>query len=216
MLQVTEKMIYRQLSGSYVSYLTAELIAGGIIGFCAIFCGTQLSWLNLLTIIALAALLVCLVLIGITAFRLARMKRHPVFERYGAAPMLAAFINDGLQHPRYLSRTSKPFGTLITDQFIVSGVEMFSYMELKDIQWIQPSYMPKVHVISASDPLTLAGSVVMNRAADHYVDSHGGTNDFLTLEDAAGMKRMYGIPRGDMERVLAILREAAPHIRGIG
>ncbi len=213
MQKVSEKLIYQQLQSSNCSYLTAELIAGGIVGFCAIFCTTQLGLMHLFSLIGMAALLFCVFLIGRSLLRLAKMRQHPVFERYGAAPLLAAMINEGLEHPLYLTRHAKPFGTLITERFIVSGMELFSYMEFRDIQVIQVTNFPNIHMYSVGDPVSFAASAGLNIAADRYVETHGGNSDYLILEDAAGMKRMYAIYHGDMERVLHLLREAAPHIK---
>ncbi|MBQ8927198.1 MAG: hypothetical protein IJV58_02985 [Oscillospiraceae bacterium] len=210
MPKVTEKLIYQQLRRSSGSYLTAELIAGGIVGFCTVFCGTQLGWLHPFSLVGAAALLFCLVLIGRSLIRLVRTRRHPVFERYGAAPLLAELINEGLAHPLYLTYHGKPFGTLITDTFIVSGMELFSYMELRDIQTIQAASLPNMRMYAGPDPVSFAASAALNAAADRYVE---GNPDYLILRDAAGMKRMYAVHQGDLERVVRLLQQAAPHIR---
>ena len=56
---ITEETIYKQLSGSAAGAIAAVLIGGVIVGGCAVFCGTQLGWTNLLTVILLVLLALC-------------------------------------------------------------------------------------------------------------------------------------------------------------
>lgn len=224
MTEISAKTFYKQLTGDYAGGMTAVTIATGIVGFCAIFCGTQLGWTHLFTIIGLIALAFCIGLLIFFIVKTVRMKQHPVFRRYGSAPILAEKIIDGMQHPRYFvssSDPSVPFSTLMTNEFIVSGLELVSYTELKDIRSVQPAYLPETRTrfVNASSPAALAGSLAANYAADRYIESKNrnanssASFDYLIMEDTNGKKHRYGVRRMDMEAMLNLLREIAPHIQ---
>lgn len=220
MTEITEKTFYKQLGGSAAGAMTATGIGLAIVAFCAIFCGTQLGWTNFLTIIFLIALAGCIGLMIFFIVKAARMKQHPVFQRYGSAAFLAGKINDGLMHPRYIAHTlvdNLPFATLLTNDFIVNGVELVSYTELKDIRSVQPTFIPRVHRVVVGDPLMTAASVAANYAGDKYLESKGVNSetqfDYLMMECADGKKRQFGVQHKDLEAVLNLLQEIAPHIR---
>lgn len=220
MTEISAKTFYKQLTGSYAGAITAVVIAAAIVGFCAVFCGTQLGWTHLFTIIALVLLVACIGLLIFFVVKTATMKKHPVFRRYGDAATLAAKISDGLQHPRYFASSSdpsQPFATLMTNEFIVSGGALVSYMELKDIRKIQPTYIPQTRRIAVGNAGALAGSLIANAATDRYMESRGINSqtqfDYLIMEDSAGKKRMYGVRHMDMEAMLDLLAEIAPHVQ---
>lgn len=218
--KITEKTFYKQLSGSAAGAITAVCIGSAIVGFCAGFCGTQLGWDNLLTIILLALLGLCGLLLIWFIFKIVRMKSHRVFKRYGSAAQLAARINEGLKDPRYFARgffDNAPFATLLTDDFIVSGIELVSYMELKDLRRVHAGAFATIHTIVVGDPILTAGSLAANRIGDRYMESKGINSqtqfDMLIFEDTEGKEHRYGVHHKDMEEVLITLSQIAPHIQ---
>ena len=117
MQTVTEKTFYKQLSGSMAGAIVAAGIGGAVLGFCAVFCGTQLGWKNILTIVFLAALALCVLLLLWFVVKAFRVKHHRAFKRYGNAALLAMKINEGMQNPCYLAddmNPNTPFATLMT------------------------------------------------------------------------------------------------------
>ena len=217
---ITEKTFYKQLAGSSAGAITAVCIAAGIVGFCAVFCGTQLGWSSLLTVILLVVLGLCGVLLLWFIIKAIRMKKHRVFSIYGDARQLAAKINKGMQDPVYFAKGfggSAPFATLITDEFIVSGSELVSYMELNDLTAVHTGEFGPAHVYYIGDPLMTAGSVAANRIGDRYLESKGVNSqtkfDLLIFEDRNGKEHRYGVHHQDMESVLGMLQKVAPHIQ---
>jgi hypothetical protein len=222
MMEVTEKTFYKQLGGSAAGAMVATGIGLAIVAFCGIFCGTQLGWAHLLTIVFLILTAGCIGLFIFFIVKAAHMKQHPTFQRYGSAAFLAGKINDGLMHPRYIAQTladNVPFATLLTNDFIVNGVELVSYTELKDIRSVQPTFIPRVHRVVIGDPLMTAASLAANYAGDKYLESKGVNSetqfDYLMMECADGKKWQYGVQHKDLEAVLNLLQEIAPHIRFI-
>ena len=121
---------------------------------------------------------------------------------------------------RYIAQTladNVPFATLLTNDFIVNGVELVSYTELKDIRSVQPTFIPRVHRVVIGDPLMTAASLAANYAGDKYLESKGVNSetqfDYLMMECADGKKRQFGVQHKDLEAVLNLLQEIAPHIR---
>ncbi|MBR4554729.1 MAG: hypothetical protein IKO27_03950 [Ruminococcus sp.] len=217
---VTEKTFYKQLAGSSAGAIAATCIGGAIVGFCAVFCGTQLGWSSMLTIILLAVLGLCGVLLLWFIIKAIRMKKHRVFGIYGNAGLLAARINKGMEDPVYFARSinsNAPFATLITDEFIVSGVELVSFMELNDLVTVHTGEFRPVHTYYVGDSLMTAGSVAANRIGDRYLESKGINSqtkfDLLIFEDRNGRQHSYGVHHQDMENVLGMLQQIAPHIQ---
>lgn len=220
MTLITEKTFYKQLTGSAAGAITATVIGAVIVGFCAIFCGTQLGWTHLFTIIGLIALAFCIGLLLYFIIKAANMKKHPVFQRYGSAALLAEKINDGLQHPRYFAQgfdNNLPFATLMTNEFIVSGVELTGYMELKDLRTAQPAEFRDTRTIVVGNPVMTAGSLAANYATDRIMESKGINSqtkfDTVTMKDSDGKLHNYGVRHADMEAFLNLLQEVAPHIQ---
>ncbi|MBR6044012.1 MAG: hypothetical protein IKP47_00105 [Ruminococcus sp.] len=217
---VTEKTFYKQLAGSTAGAITAVCVAGGIVGFCAVFCGTQLGWDSVLTMILLVLLGLCGALLIWFIVKLIRMKNHRVFSIYGDARELAEKINKGMQDPVYFARgfdSSAPFATLITDEFIVSGLELVSYMELNDLVTVHTGEIRHVNIYRVGDPIMTVGSVAANRIGDRYLESKGVNSqtkfDMLIFEDRNGKQHTYGVQHQDMENVLVKLQQIAPHIQ---
>lgn len=218
--EVTEKTFYKQLAGSSAGAIVSVCIGGAVVGFCAVFCGTQLGWKNILTVVFLSALVLCAFLLIFFIVKAARMKQHRVFKRYGSAAMLAAKINEGLKDPRYFAKgffDNAPFVTLLTDTFIVSGLELVSYMELKDLQKVHAGAFATRHTVVVGDPLLTAGSIAANCIGDRYLESKGINSqtqfDMLIFEDASGKEHRYSVHHQDMEAVIDTLEQIAPHIR---
>ena len=218
--QVTEKNFYKQLSGDYAGALVCVGVGLIIVAFCAVFCGTQLGWTNLLTIILLIALAGCLGLLIMFIVKFARVKSHPTFKRYGSAASLAARINAGLQNPRYFTKATAPgaaFGTLMTSDFIVSGLELINFLELKDAVSISRVNFPEAHRIVIGNPILTAASVAANYAADKYVESQRAAgnmqHDMAMIKDTNGKSHSFGIRSVDLEAFLKLLHEIAPHIK---
>ncbi|NLT08682.1 MAG: hypothetical protein GXY08_04185 [Ruminococcus sp.] len=217
---ITEKTFYSQLSGSAAGAITATLIGAAIVGGSAFFCGTQLGWTNLLSVILLVLTALCIALLIWFIIKAVRVKHHPVFQRYGNAAILAMKINNGMRNPRYLAKPlmgNAPFATLLTDEFIVSGTELVSYMELKDLCSVKAGAFGQYHRIVVGDPLLTAGSLAANKMGDKYLESKGINSqtqfDLLIMKDNAGKQHNYSVQHKDMENVLATLRQIAPHIR---
>lgn len=220
MTTITAKTITKQLTGSYAGGLAAALIAAAIVGGSAVFCGTQLGWKNLLTIILLAASAFCVLLVLILMGKMAAVKSHPTFRKYGSPDELARRINQGLSSPRYLAKAlmgNAPFATLITEDFIVSGVELTSFMELKDIVTVKAAGFSNYHRIVVGDPMLTAASAAANKLGDRYLESRGVNSqtqfDQLIMKDTNGREHYYGVQHKDMENVLTALSQDAPHIK---
>ena len=219
MNEITAKTFYKQLTGSAAGALTATIIGGAVCGFCAIFCGTQLGWTHIFTIIGLIALALCIGLLIFFIVKTARMKQHPVFRRYGSAEMLAQKINEGLQHPRYFAKgfdENIPFATLMTNEFIV-GSYLVSYMELKDIRSAQPAVIPDTRRVVVGNPAMTVGSMAANYATDRMMEAKGINSqtkfDMILMKNAEGKQENYSIRHMDMEAFLKLLQEVAPHIQ---
>lgn len=218
---ITEKSFYKQLTGSYAGAITATVIGGVIAGFCAVFCGTQLGWTHLFSIISLVVTAFCVFLLILFIAKTAGMKKHPVFRRYGSAAALAMKINDGLQHPRYFAKgfsgNMDDFATLMTNDFIVSGGELVSYMELKDIVSAQPAVISETRTVVVGNPVMAAGSLAANYATDKLMESKGINSqtkfDLIIMKDSDGKQHNYSIRHMDMEAYLKLLSEVAPHIQ---
>ena len=216
---VTEKTFYKQLSGSMAGAIVATSVGGAILGFCAGFCGTQLGWKNILTIVFLVALALCVLLLLWFVVKAFRVKHHRTFKRYGNAALLALKINEGMQNPCYLAddmNPNTPFATLMTDTFIVSGVELVNYMELKDLCTVSVSAFTTTHTIVVGNPVLTVGSMAANYAADKYVESRINENtrfDMVVFTDAKGKKYIYHVHRKDLDYFFGVLGQIAPHIR---
>ncbi|MBQ6180917.1 MAG: hypothetical protein IJK31_04435 [Ruminococcus sp.] len=217
---ITEKTFYSQLSGSAAGAVTATLIGTAIVGGSAFFCGSQLGWTNLLSVMLLILTILCVMLLLWFIIKAARVKKHPVFQRYGNAAILALKINNGMRSPRYFAKSlmgNAPFATLLTDEFIVSGAELVSYMELKDLRSVKTGAFGRYHRITVGDPLLTATSVAANKIGDRYLESKGVNSqtkfDMLIMKDDQGKEHTYSVQHKDMENVLNTLRQIAPHIR---
>ncbi len=219
MQTVTEKTFYKQLSGSMAGAIVAAGVGGAVLGFCAVFCGTQLGWKNILTIVFLVALALCALLLLWFVVKAIRVKHHRAFKRYGNAALLAMKINEGMQNPCYLAddmNPNTPFATLMTDTFIVSGVELVNYMELKDLRTVHVGAFNTPHTIVVGNPILTAGSLAANYAADKYVASKVNEQtrfDMVIFTDSSGKEYRYNVHRKDLDYFFGVLGQIAPHIR---
>lgn len=218
--QISEKTIFSQLGGSYTGGIVMLGITAAVLGFCGVFCGTQLGWTNLLSVIFLAALAACIGFIIVLAVKMARVKKHPALLRCGSAAQLAARINEGLRNPRYLARSldgNDSLVTLMTDDFIVSGLEFTGITELKEIRSMQATFIPKTLIVAVGNPLATAASLAMQNAGNSYWASKGVNEnskfDYLAVTDSAGKTRRFGVHHQDMEQVMTFMLQINPDIR---
>lgn len=213
---VTGKDIRKQLIGHYSSYLFVVLMIAGILGFCVVFCGSQLGWLHLFSIIGTIGLLADLIIFCIVLMKIFQMNRHRIFVRYGTAEDIAISINQALAQPRYVSKDKyASFGLLIADNLIVSGADYRSYLTLQEVRAAQILLCPQTRtVVVGNDPLiSIAATMGTNYAAKKYQETHDiQHHDFLRLWDKEGKHYEYSIQRRDMEKVVDLLAEIAPHI----
>lgn len=189
-----------------------------IAAFCTVFCGTQLGWGHLFTVIGLVACGVSMVGFVWGIVKLLRVRNHRLFRKYGSAEVIAEYITQGLHNPRYLGRRSpSTFDLLITDRFIVNSGNYHEYLELKDIRKIQPNILtdsPSV-LLMGNPAMSVASTVAVNYAKKSYMESHSITEnnryDNLRITDNDGVAHYYSVPRPDMGAVLQLLKELAPH-----
>jgi len=207
------------MKGGAAGAIAATVIGAAIVGGCAAFCGTQLGWGHMLSIILLVVLGLCVCLLLFFIVKSARMKSHPVFRRYGSAAVLAQRINEGLRSPCYYAEAmvgNAPFTTLMTDEFIVSGVELVEFMELNDLRSVSVASFVNTHRIVVGDPLMTVASVAANRISDNVIASRGINSqtvfDQITFKDTAGKPHRYGVHRRDIESFFETLSRVAPHI----
>lgn len=217
---ISEEDIYKQIGGNYSGGILLLVIGAAVFLIGGLFCGLNLGWVHLLTILFLVLLIACIVFIVVLAVKMSQVKSHPALLRHGGAERLAARINSGLVKPRYLARSldgSNSIVTVISDDFIVSGNEWTSLTNLKDISTIQPTYIPKVIIVRLGDPLMTAGSIAANAIGDAYWESKGLNEntkfDYLVVTDKYGKTWRFGVQHQDMERVLTFLIEAAPQMK---
>ena len=202
---VTDKMILKQMNGDYAGFLVAAGLTVAIAGVLAGICIPALGIANVVSILTLIALAASLVWLVILILKVVRIRQHPVFKRYGAPPFLAERISAGLSNPRYIVRQQEPFTTLMTNDFIVSGIEMIGFLELKD-------------AVSVSK--MTAGSIAANYATDKIMQANrekamamgNQPIDMITMKDVNGKTHAYGIRVADMPAFLNLLHELAPHI----
>ena len=213
---VTGKDIRKQLIGHYSSYLFVVLMIAAILGFCVVFCGLQLGWLHLFSIIGMIGLLVDLVICSVVLIKMLQMNHHRIFVRYGTAEDIAFSINQALAQPRYQSNDKyAAFGLIITDNLIVSGADYRSYLTLQEVRAAQIVLCPQTGtVIVGNDPLiSTAATMGANYAAKKYQETHDIQHyDFLRLWDKEGKHYEYSVQRREIEKVVELLAEIAPHI----
>ncbi|MBP3793240.1 MAG: hypothetical protein ILA24_04280 [Ruminococcus sp.] len=220
MQMVSEKTFYSQMSGNSAGPIVATVLSGIVLGGCGVFCGTQLGWKHILSLVFLAAGGLCCLLLIFFIIKGFRKKSHPVFKRYGNAAYLSMKINQGMANAWYYAEPfggNFPFATLMTDSFIVSGSELTNYMEFKDLRTVHVDVSVTVHRIAIGDPFATAASLAANRVGDRILESKGinGDNrfDIMVFEDERGKKYRYNIHHCDVQQVLGMVAQVAPHIR---
>lgn len=220
--EISEEAIYRQLRGNYSSGILLLAIGGVVFLAGGVFCGLNLGWTNLITIIFLILLASCIAVIVVLAVKMSQVVNNPALIRHGGAAKLAERINKGLMNPRYIAHSldgNHAVVTLIGDDYIVAGNEWTSLTNLKDIRTIQPTYIPEVIIIRLGNPLMTAGSLAANAIGDAYWESKGLNEntkfDYLVVTDSLGKTWRFGVQHQDMEWVLNYLLEAAPQMKFI-
>ena len=224
-MPITEKTIYKQKCGNIFSIIFILFLLVIMFTFCSVFCGIELGWTNLLTIIFLISLGLCL---GFTLFffiKMLHVRSNLTLYCHGSAAALAARINDGLKHPRYLSHliggNNEPF-TLITNDFIVSFADYLSLTDIRDIRKMKATYIPQtvMHAIGVNAITTaaaLAVNAVIDRYEGRYLENQGINEntilDYLVIVDDAGKTKQFGVHHQDMEEVLNLLLSLNPQIQ---
>ena len=214
---VTDKMVLKGMRGAYSGWLVMAAISEVIVVFCAIFCGVSLGWTNILSLILLvvtALLAVCLLVLIV---KMASVRKHRIFQRYGSAGEIADRINEGVRNPRYLLMCNNPFGIAITDDFIVSGF-LGDYLEISDICDVQPVIFREVRtvVLSMNPIVALAGTAMINYGQDRARQASGVTGDNrmgrLIVHDIDGRRTEYPVRQIDLNAVIGFLKERNPRI----
>lgn len=211
--KITGKDIRKQLAGHYGSYIAVLLIIAAILGFCTVFCGTQLEWTNPLSIIGIIALGITFIIFLIILFKMIKIRNHYVFKRYGSAEIIAESINQGIKNPRYISKNrTNPFTLIITDKFIVSTANYRYYLELKDARYMQSVVVPETKpvVLSGNPVVSVAATVGVNYASQKY--SNSPNYDFLMIWDDENVRHEYNIRRDEIIGIMQLLTELAPQI----
>lgn len=205
------------MQGHYSSYIVIILIIAAIVGFCTVFCGTQLGWTHLFTIVGLIVCAVSVLYFIWVMIKLLRLRNHRLFRKYGSAETIAESISQGMKDPLYMGRRNDlPFDLLVTERFIVNANNYQNYLELKDIQKIRPTFLPDTYTImNMGNPLmSAAATVATNYVSQKYKESQGINEntryDFLQITDTVGVTHDYSIRRSAIEPVLQILSEHAP------
>lgn len=211
--KITGKDIRRQLTGHYASYILVLFIISAILGFCTVFCGTQLGWTNPLSITGIVLLSITFIIFLIVLFKIIRIKNHYVFQRYGSAESIAESISKGLENPCYISKNkTNPFTLIITDNFIVSTANYRYYLELKNARYMQRTVVPEMRtvVLSENPVISVASTAGINHVARKY--SNSPNFDFLIIWDDKGMRYEYNIRQDEITRIMQLLTELAPQI----
>lgn len=209
---ITGKDIRRELQGNFAMYTVIVLVFAAIAAFCTVFCGTQLGWTHLFTIIGIAACGIAAVAFIIIMIKLIMVRSNKLFRKYGSADAIAQKINEGTRSYRFRSRK-----LLITDNFIVNEGNYSGYMETKDIRSIRPEQNREENLMYVG---TSAAGTIAKTASAYYVNkmyrqSAGITEtnhfDNLHIVDTDGVHHYYSVHCADMNEVLQVLRQVAPN-----
>lgn len=210
---ITSKDILKQLTGHYSSYIFILLIITAILGFCTVFCGTQLEWTHPLSMIGIAVLSITFVIFLIIFFKIIKIKDHYIFRRYGSAEIIAETINQGKKVPRYIRKIGTNSSTLIiTDKFIVSTSNYRYYLELRDARYMQLIIVPETKpiILSGNPIVSTAATVGVNYASKKF--SSTPNYDFLMIWDDEGVRHEYNVRSDEAAEIMRILIELAPQI----
>ena len=221
MIHVTGQDIRKQLTGSYGMGLFCALLGLGILGFGAWFCGSNMGWDNILTIILLVLSGGCVLLSLWMIVKMASAGSHRTFRKYGAPEFIAEYINSGAENALFLSGPVKPelpFGLMITEKFMVSALEYAHYLELKDIRTLQPTFLPDTQTVYIGrTPGAMLGAALVNAANQHYRDTHmpppNERYDYIVIRDADNVRHQYAVQRQHMEHVINLLLQYAPQMQ---
>ncbi len=217
-IHVTGREIRKQFAGSYGMGLFCTLLGLAILGICAWYCGTNLGWKNLITIIILVLAGGCVLLALWMLLKMTAAGRHRVFRKYGPPEVLAENINSGADQAYFLSAAAgRPFGLMITGQFMVSALDYGDYLELKDIRTLQPTFIPEVHTVYIGrTPGAMLGAAVANAAAERYRSTHTVDPNlcygYLMIRDDDNVRHQYAVQRQDMDEVINLLLRLAPQM----
>lgn len=209
---ITGKDIRHELQGNYASYIVIVLVFAAIAAFCTIFCGTQLGWSHIFTIIGFIMCGISIIAFIWVMIKLIKVRNHRLFKKYGPAEIIAEYINQGMRSPRYHANS-----LLITERFIVNEGRYSDYLEIKDIKSIRPEYSRDNNVIllSGNVATTVAGTVATNYANKMYRDAKGITAnnrfDNLHIIDIDGIHHYYSVHHSDVGYVIQLLNQLVPY-----
>lgn len=209
---ITGKDIRHELQGNYASYIVIVLVFAAIVAFCTIFCGTQLGWLHMFTIIGIIACGISIIAFIWVMIKLIKVRNHRLFKKYGSAEIIAEYINQGMRSPRYHNNS-----LLITDRFIVNEGKYSDYLEIKDIKSVRTEYSRDNNVVllGGNAAATVVGTLSANYANKMYRDSKGiNANtrfDNLHIVDTDGMHHYYSIRHSDILSVIQLLKQLVPY-----
>lgn len=211
---ITGKDIRKELQGNYVMFIVAVLVFAAIAAFCAVFCGTQLGWSHLFTIISLALCGISFIVFAVIMIKMLMVRNNKLFKKYGSADTIAQSINKGLLAPLFHSHR-----LLITEKFIVNEGNYSGYMELKDISRIHAQYIPDVNTVYVGGNVVAAAAMtaVSNYATQKYRDSQGvtATNRFdnLTITDNEGKVHYFMMHHTDAQQVIDLFMQLLPNVQ---
>ena len=211
--RITGKDIRKQLVGHYSSYIAVLVIIAVILGFCTVFCGTELEWTHPFSIIGIAAFSIVFILILIMIIKMINLSNHYVFKRYGSADNIAESINQGLKNNRYVSKyRTNPSALVITDKFIVSTSNYKYYLELSNARCMQRRVVGEIKpIVMTGNPITTAAATVgVNHVRQKY--SNSPNFDFLIIWDDKDVRHEYSIRSDEIVDVMKLLSEIAPQI----
>lgn len=208
---VTGKDIRGELQGNYTMYMIIVLVFAAIAAFCTVFCGTQLGWTHLFTIIGFILCVISVAAFAWVMIKLIKVRSHKLFKKYGSSEIIAEKINRGIRSPRFHNNS-----LLITDSFIVNEGKYSDYLEIKDIKSVRPELSRDTNVvfIGGNIAASAAQTLAANYANKMYRDSKGITADNrfdnLNVVDNDGVHHYYAVHRSDLNRVIQILNQIAP------
>lgn len=209
---ITGKDILRELQGDYSMYMIIVIVFAAIAAFCTIFCGTQLGWSHLFTIIGFVVCGIAAAALILFIAKLIKVRSYKLFKKYGSAESIAEKINQGMRSPHFQNNS-----LLITDSFIVNEGRYSGYLEMRDIRSVRPALNPDVNLVYVGGNVvtTAAQTAAANYINKKYRDAKGITAgdrfDTLDVVDTDGVHHYYSVHRSDLDRVLQTLAEIAPN-----
>ena len=209
---VTGKDILRELQGDYSMYMVIVIVIAAIAAFCAVFCGTQLGWTHMFTIIGFVVCGIAAAALILFIAKLIKVRNNKLFKKYGPAESIAEKINQGMRSPYFQNNS-----LIITDSFIVNEGRYSGYLEIGDIRSVRPALNPDVNIVYVGGNVVTS---VAQTAAAHYINKKyrdakgitaGDRFDTLDVVDTDGVHHYYSVHRSDIDRVIQTFGQVAPN-----